>query len=128
MVACTFVGTKFSHRVPEGMELLRCFLGGASDEAALSLLDDQVTHAVREELREMFGLDAQPEFVRISRWPRSMAQYTVGHAARVERIREAAARMPWLHLTGNAYNGIGIPDCIALSKLVAEKLTETPPA
>jgi oxygen-dependent protoporphyrinogen oxidase len=128
LVACTFVGTKFSHRVPEGMELLRCFLGGASDEAALSLLDDQVTHAVREELREMFGLDAQPEFVRISRWPRSMAQYTVGHAARVERIREAAARMPWLHLTGNAYNGIGIPDCIALSKLVAEKLTETPPA
>lgn len=128
MVACTFVGTKFSHRVPEGMELLRCFLGGASDEAALSLLDDQVTHAVREELREMFGLDAQPEFVRISRWPRSMAQYTVGHAARIERIREAAARIPWLHLTGNAYNGIGIPDCIALSKSVAEKLTATPPA
>ena len=88
----------------------------------LSLMDDQVTRVVLDELREMFGLAAQPEFVRVSRWPRSMAQYTIGHAARVKRIHEAVAKMPWLHLTGNAYNGIGIPDCIALSKSVSERI------
>jgi len=127
LVACTFTGTKFAHRVPEGMELLRCFLGGSGDEAVLSLLDDQVVRVVLDELREICGLTAQPEFTRISRWPRSMAQYTVGHAARVKRINEAAAKTPWLQLAGNAYNGIGIPDCIALSKSVAESITAPPP-
>jgi oxygen-dependent protoporphyrinogen oxidase len=128
IVACTFVGAKFAHRVPEGRELLRCFLGGASDEAALSLDDGQVRSVVLAELREILGLEAQPEFVRVSRWPRSMAQYTVGHAARIERIREAAARLPWLHLTGNAYTGIGIPDCIALAKSAAARITSNLPA
>lgn len=122
VVACTFTGTKFAHRVPEDMELLRCFLGGTGDEAILSLMDDQVVRVVLDELREMFGLAAKPEFARISRWPRSMAQYTVGHAARVRRIQEAAARMPWLRLAGNAYSGIGIPDCIALSKSVSQTI------
>jgi oxygen-dependent protoporphyrinogen oxidase len=122
MVACTFVGAKFGHRVPEGMGLLRCFFGGARDPGVLKLDDAAVAVLARQELGAILRLDAEPDFVRISRWPRSMAQYTIGHAARLAAIQSAAARMPWLSLAGNAYNGIGIPDCIAMAKSAAERL------
>lgn len=122
MVACTFVGTKFAHRCPEEMGLLRCFFGGAGDHAVLELDDAAVRELAEAELRTIVGLEAEPDFVRISRWPRSMAQYTVGHGERLKAIQAAAAGMPWLTLVGNAYNGIGIPDCIAMSRAAAERI------
>ena len=125
MVACTFVGAKFDYRVPEDMGLLRCFFGGAGDPGVLELNDEAVTALAREELLTILGLAAEPEFVRISRWPRSMAQYTVGHAARIHAIEAAAAQMPWLSLAGNAYRGIGIPDCIAMAKSAAQRIASS---
>jgi len=112
MLACTFVHNKFPHRAPVDKGLLRCFLGGAKDKAALALADDEVARLVRLELKEILGLDAEPLFLRIYRWPRSMAQYSVGHLARVARIEEAARRLPDFALAGNAFHGIGVPDCI----------------
>ncbi|MBK5295051.1 MAG: protoporphyrinogen oxidase [Acidobacteriia bacterium] len=126
LVACTWVGTKFSHRVPDSHVLLRCFLGGASGEAALLQPDGAIVASVREELREMMGIAAEPEIVRISRWPRSMAQYEVGHAARVQKIEQRLKLLPGLHLAGNAYYGIGLPDCIRLGKQAAESAAGLP--
>jgi protoporphyrinogen/coproporphyrinogen III oxidase len=120
LVACTWVGTKFPHRVPEGKVVLRCFLGGAEDAGVLSESDDGITEAVLDELGTIVGLNARPEFVRIARWPNSMAQYTVGHGG---RISELESRLPeGLQLAGNAYHGIGIPDCIRLGRQAAEKI------
>jgi oxygen-dependent protoporphyrinogen oxidase len=120
LVACTYTGTKFPHRVPPGSIVLRCFLGGAEDAAVLEESDGAIAAAVLEELREIVALAARPRFVRISRWPRSMAQYTVGHG---ERIAELERRLPaGLHVAGNAYHGIGIPDCIRMGKAAAEAI------
>ena len=122
LVACTWVGTKFSHRVPEGKIVARCFLGGMQDAAVLDESDDAVTAAVSGELREIAGIAARPRFARIARWPRSMAQYTVGHAQRIAEIEARAAAIPGLYLAGNAYSGIGIPDCIRMGKAAAEAI------
>jgi protoporphyrinogen/coproporphyrinogen III oxidase len=121
LVACTWVGTKFSHRVPEDRAVLRCFLGGA-DDSVFRETDDALVAAVLEELRDLMGIGAKPVFQQISRWPRSMAQYTVGHQGRVERIEELVKGLPGLHLAGNAYYGIGIPDCIRMGKAAAERI------
>jgi oxygen-dependent protoporphyrinogen oxidase len=117
------VGTKFSHRVPGGTTLLRCFLGGADDAAILSESDDAIVAAVVDELHSIVGFRAAPAFSRIFRWPRSMAQYTVGHAARLAEIEARAAAIPGLQLAGNAYTGIGIPDCIRMGKQAAEAIS-----
>jgi oxygen-dependent protoporphyrinogen oxidase len=69
LVACTWVGTKFSHRVPAGKLVARCFLGGMEDAAILAESDESVTAAVIEELREIAGVTARPKFTRIFRWP-----------------------------------------------------------
>jgi protoporphyrinogen/coproporphyrinogen III oxidase len=122
LVACTWVGTKFSYRVPEDLIVARCFLGGMEDAGILSESDETVTAAVTEELREIAGVTARPIFTRISRWPRSMAQYTVGHPARLTEIQSRLAEIPGLHAAGNAYEGIGIPDCIRMGKRAAETI------
>ena len=125
LVACTWVGTKFSNRVPEGKIVARCFVGGASDAAALEEPDDAIVAAVTSELQEIAGITARPKFSRVSRWPKSMAQYTVGHAQRMAEVNERLAAIPGLYLAGNAYSGIGIPDCIRMGKAAAEEILKT---
>jgi oxygen-dependent protoporphyrinogen oxidase len=122
LVACTWVGTKFSYRVPEGKIVARCFLGGMGDAGVLAESDETIVAAVTAELREIAGVTAQPRFSRVYRWPRSMAQYTVGHSQRVAELEGRVAAIPGLHLAGNAYSGIGIPDCIRLGRQAAERI------
>jgi oxygen-dependent protoporphyrinogen oxidase len=119
------VGTKFSYRVPEGKIVARCFLGGMEDAGVLNESDEAITEAVSGELHEIAGITARPRFSRIARWPQSMAQYTVGHPQRLEEIQARTAAIPGLYLAGNAYTGIGIPDCIRMGKAAAEAILKT---
>jgi protoporphyrinogen/coproporphyrinogen III oxidase len=119
LAACTFVATKFAHRAPADRIVLRCFFGGIGDEAILSESDDAIVTIAREELRRILGLTAAPLFTMVSRWPQSMAQYTVGHGARIQEIKRRAAAIPGLHLAGNAYDGIGLPDCVRTGRQAA---------
>ncbi|HEY7388312.1 MAG TPA: protoporphyrinogen oxidase [Bryobacteraceae bacterium] len=122
LMACTWVGEKFRYRVPEDKIVARCFLGGMEDARVLSESDETIGQIVIRELREIAGIDAAPKFVRIHRWPRSMAQYTVGHPQRLAEIEARVKAIPGLELAGNAYEGIGIPDCIRMGKRAAEAL------
>jgi len=112
LLACTFVHNKFPHRAPEDRLLLRVFLGGSHDPAVLQIPDEEILRIVCVELRQILGLTAEPRFSRIYRWERSMAQYEVGHLGRVAEIERLRAGLPGLALAGNAYRGIGVPDCI----------------
>jgi oxygen-dependent protoporphyrinogen oxidase len=126
VMACTWVGTKFSYRVPEGKIVARCSLGGTSDPTVLDESDESIVAAVTSELQEIAGITAVPRFSRVARWPQSMAQYTVGHAKRLDEIQARVAAIPGLYLAGNAYTGIGIPDCIRMGKAAAEAVLKAP--
>jgi oxygen-dependent protoporphyrinogen oxidase len=91
---------------------VRCFLGGTRDEQVLDLPDEEILNIVRQELGEILGLTAEPLFTRVNRWKGAMAQYTVGHLDRMERIDALRKQLPGLALAGNGYRGIGVPDCI----------------
>jgi oxygen-dependent protoporphyrinogen oxidase len=119
LVACTFVGAKFPYRVPDSHLVLRCFLGGAGNEAVLDLSDEEMVAAVRADLKVLLGWDAEPGFARLRRWRRSMAQYAVGHGARIAKVREILSELPGLQLAGNAYDGIGVPDCVRTGRAAA---------
>lgn len=118
LLACTFVHNKFQHRAPEDKAVLRCFFGGES----MGLTDAQIIAAAREELATFLNLHAEPVFSNIVRLPQSMPQYTVGHAERVRRMEEICAGIPGLCLAGNAYHGLGIPDCVRSGKEAAEQI------
>jgi len=122
MLACTFVHRKFLGRTPPGKAVLRAFLGGMKNEALLAEPDDALVEIVRRELQEILGIHSRPEHTQVTRWRRAMAQYAVGHQARAKRIAERVALLAGLKLAGNAYDGIGIPDCIRLGRAAAKEL------
>ncbi len=129
MLACTFVHRKFLGRTPTGKVVLRAFLGGMKNEQLMAESDEALVAAVRRELTQILGeqivpRDARPEHVQVSRWRRAMAQYAVGHQERIARINARVAELPGLKLAGNAYDGIGIPDCIRLGRQAAKELVE----
>jgi oxygen-dependent protoporphyrinogen oxidase len=82
------------------MVLIRCFVGGAKKSELVFKSDEEMTGIVREELRDIMGIDAEPVVTRIYRWKDAMPQYTIGHAERVAEIEALAARHPGLYLTG----------------------------
>jgi len=127
MLACTFVHRKFLGRTPAGKAVLRAFLGGMKNEALLMEKDEVLVATVRRELKEILGsqvsgIGAEPEHTQVSRWRSAMAQYTVGHQDRIKRVAERVAALPGLRLIGNAYDGIGISDCIRLGRAAAKEL------
>lgn len=128
ILACTFVHAKFPHRAPPGRGLVRCFIGGWGNEAVLDTPDDEVFAAVAKDLRDIVGITAAPRFARVYRWRGAMAQYVCGHLARVRRIEELRRGIPGLELAGNAYRGIGVPDCIASGQAAATALLPNPTA
>jgi protoporphyrinogen/coproporphyrinogen III oxidase len=112
MLAATFVHNKFPHRAPEDRALLRCFIGGVRNEQILTAPDEEVVHMVREELRQILKLTADPLFSRVYRWKGAMAQYAVGHLERLQQIETLLQQLPGIELAGNGYRGIGVPDCV----------------
>ncbi len=123
LMACTWVSTKFSGRTPDDQVLLRVFVGGYKREALVDLSDDELVALVREELRKLMGITAEPTRAEIYHWRKSNAQYDVGHIERVARIEELAAdALPNMYFTGSAFRGVGIPDCIRQGEETAKKL------
>ncbi len=112
LLAATFVHNKFPHRCPEDRALLRCFFAGRNAELVWPYSDDQIVGIVRNELQQILGLRAEPLFARVYKWKSAMAQYGVGHLERLERIERLRQGLPGLALAGNAYRGIGVPDCV----------------
>ncbi len=117
--ACTFLHQKFPHRAPRGRLLLRCFYGGTRDDAVVALSDVEAERMVLADLYNILGLSVAPLFVKLYRWPRAVAQYTVGHLERVAEIRSRLASHRGLFLAGNAFGGIGVSDCIRSGRAAA---------
>ena len=127
MLACTFSHRKFPGRTPPGKAVFRAFLGGMKREALLAESDGFLVATVRREMAAILGAktfraEVEPEHAQVSRWRRAMAQYAVGHRERMERISACVAALPGLRLAGNAYDGIGVPDCIRLGRQAAREL------
>lgn len=123
-LACSFSSIKFASRAPDGSVLLRAFVGGALQPEMFALDDEDMIDAVRKDLRELLGIEQPPLFSHLVRWPRSMAQYHVGHLERVDRINASLETFQTLQLAGNAYSGAGIPDCIRSGETAARELFE----
>ena len=104
---------------------MRCFIGGPGPQPLLELDDDTILAAVRDDLKRLLGLETAPDYQRVVRWRKSMAQYTLGHAKRVKEIEARVMAMPNLFVAGNAYSGIGVPDCVRTGRLAAEGIART---
>ena len=122
ILACTFSSRKWAGRAPEGHELVRAFVGGIRRAELLARDDAALIALARAELARYLGFAGEPVLARVDRWPESMPQYEVGHLARVAAIEARVGRLPGLALAGNAYRGVGIPDCVRSGEAAADAL------
>lgn len=113
----------FSERAPEGYVQLRSMLGGAGDPSVLDLSDGQLWNTLRQELDPLIGIRHDPDFMRVYRWDRGIPQFKIGHRERRARLEQLASRHPRLFLTGNAYYGVSLNDCVKMSYRVAQQIT-----
>jgi oxygen-dependent protoporphyrinogen oxidase len=112
----------FSNRAPPGKVLLRTLVGGARSPDLAELPDDRLLQQVFGDLKDIMGVATEPEFVSIYRHRRAIPQYLVGHAGRLDLIDEELARFPRLVLTGNAYRGVSLNDCVLNAEKTAVSL------
>jgi oxygen-dependent protoporphyrinogen oxidase len=128
--AVTFSSVKWPHLLrpatgwPVGgtLQIVRSSVGRIGEEAVLQRDDDELTALAAGELADATGVRGQPVAARVTRWGGGLPQYKVGHLDRVARIRAGVAAQPGLAVCGAAYDGIGIPACIATARLAADQV------
>jgi protoporphyrinogen/coproporphyrinogen III oxidase len=128
IMAATWTSTKFPHRTPAGSVLIRSFVGGAGREALVALDDAALIQLVCEELAEILHITAAPKLARVYRWQRANPQYLVGHLGRVDAMEQMLTPYPGLFLTGSAYRGVGVPDCVHQGIQTAERILASHPS
>ena len=122
VAAATWISTKFPSRTPPHLAAIRAFIVDQEAMALMKATDPELVNMVKEELRRWMGLAETPRFHTLYRWPRSMPQYIVGHRERQTEIEASLREYPGLFLAGNAYDGVGIPDCVRRAKTIAETI------
>lgn len=115
--AATFSTLKWPHLAAQApVHIVRCSIGRSGDVAVLQRDDDELAALAAAELSEAIGITARSIAQRVTRWGGGLPQYNVGHLDRVARIRQAVAEQPGLAVAGAAYDGVGIPACVATAR------------
>lgn len=121
-LAISLSSEKYAGRCPHDTVLMRIFMGGAVRPELLEHEDSKLIELARNEVRALFGPSTPPSFERLVRWNRAMPQYLIGHVQRVASIRQQASQFEGLELIGNAYEGVGIPQCVRGARRAAERI------
>ncbi|HCB34706.1 MAG TPA: protoporphyrinogen oxidase, partial [Acidimicrobiaceae bacterium] len=123
--ACSFASSKWPHWADADEVVLRASVGRHGDGRAVSMDDDELVAAVRDELAPLLGITGEPARRRVSRWHHALPQYFRGHRSLVAEIEscladETAEPSPGrVVLAGAAYRGLGVPACIAQAEAAA---------
>jgi oxygen-dependent protoporphyrinogen oxidase len=131
--AATFSTVKWPHlagateQAGEPLEIVRCSVGRIGEEALLQRDDDDLAALAAAELAEATRVHGAPVATRVTRWGGALPQYNVGHLDRVARIRAAVATQPGLAVCGAAYDGVGIPACVATARSAVDQILASLP-
>ncbi len=128
ILALTFVTSKWAHRAPADIALLRVFVGGHRRAEDLKLPDEALVRLATGELCTLIGVHTEPLFARVYRHERASAQPAVGHAEKMAAIGERLKLYPGLYGCGAAFYGVGIPDCVRQANEVAAQILSECPA
>ncbi len=125
LIAATWTSLKWPGRSKPNQSLIRCYVGGRGRENILEESDASIVKYIRAQLQEMVGLSSEPLFAEVHRWDRAMPQYVCGHVQRLQEIRMFMKEVKGIHLTGAAFEGLGIPDCIREGTRVGSELVQS---
>ena len=122
ILAGSFSSLKYEHRAPQGKFLIRVFAGGARYPELAVMPDEQLVPLLLKELKKIIKIEGEPIFTTAAHWANTMPQYNVGHRERIREIESLVSAEPSFALAGNAFQGVGIPNCIHMGFTAAEKI------
>jgi oxygen-dependent protoporphyrinogen oxidase len=114
----------FPNRAPEGYVLLRTMLGGARRSDLALEHEQKLITLVMDELRDIMGITVQPHFAKVYTHRQGIPQYFPGHEQKVQQIAGICRDYKGFYVTGNAYGGIGVNDCIENSYKLAQRIMQ----
>ncbi len=120
-----FSSTMFEGRSPSEVAVLTTFVGGRRNPELASVGDAELRSSVRAELQRLVGAAADPMWSEITRWPRAIPQYTMGHLRRIAEVEAAERAFPGLFFCANYRGGVSIGDCVKACHAMADRLVET---
>jgi oxygen-dependent protoporphyrinogen oxidase len=128
--AATFSFAKWDwvREAGDDLLLMRCSIGRHREEAVLQRPDDELVQVALEDLADAIGLCVRPVDWHVQRWGGALPQYAVGHVDRVRNIRTSVGAVAGLAVCGAAYDGLGIPACIASARAAATQVLAGLPA
>ena len=112
-------------RAPVGKALVKVIAGGATRPEAVDWDDDYLARVVGLELASMLGARIDAEWIHVTRPPRGIPQYDVGHLRWLSRVEVALGEFPGLHLTGWGYRGVGVNHVASDALRVASEIAAT---
>ena len=122
ILGCLWDSSIFPGRAPEGKVLLRAMVGGAHDPVAVEEDEEALCRSVRDDLMTTMGLEAEPLFARVYRWPLGIGQYTVRHQVRMDSIHRRLDGLGNLWIAGSSFYGISMNSCIGKAEEHAEEI------
>ncbi len=121
------LGTLFSSSMFEGRAdadhvMLTTFVGGRRNPGLAADTQERIVAEVAREHRELLGTRAAPVWNVVTRWPKAIPQYELGHLQRIAKLEEAEQAVPGLRFCANYRGGVSVGDCIANAAATAESL------
>jgi oxygen-dependent protoporphyrinogen oxidase len=116
-----FSSSMFEGRAPEGTVILTNFVGGRRNPDVAALPDRELVAAVRADLETLVGAKGEPLWTEITRWPKAIPQYDLGHRERLAHVDAAESTIPGLWFCANYRGGVSVSDCIKNGYAIAEK-------
>ena len=123
-VTYSFAKWDWVREAADGLAVVRASIGRHREEQQLQVPDEELVDRSVTDLSDAVGLSVRPVDAAVQRWGGGLPQFAVGHLERVRRIRVAVSRAPRLAVCGAAYDGLGIPACIASGVLAADQVLE----
>jgi oxygen-dependent protoporphyrinogen oxidase len=122
LLAGTFADQKFDGRVPPGGKSVRAYFGGTRADALIPCSDEEIAATASLELEKVLGTLPEAAVTIVRRWPDALPQYEVGHGERMAQLQQRVDAIGALHLLGNGYRGVGLPDLVRDGRAAARSL------
>jgi oxygen-dependent protoporphyrinogen oxidase len=121
ILGCLFSSSMFAGRAGTSSVLLTTFVGGVRSAPLAQRSEDDIGADVAQALRRFLGA-GQPQWQVVTRWPRAIPQYTLGHLQRIAAVERAEAATPGLRFCANWRGGVSVGDCIKSAHAAADAM------
>lgn len=122
VLGITFDSSTFpQHNYNDEQTRLTVMLGGSDPRHSdiFKMSEAELEAHVKKEVKRILNIDEECDYIKVNYNTNCIPQYPVGHYKTVAEVRELAAKLPNVSLSGTGLGGVSVNDCIDRSQKAA---------